>query len=48
MTRKLPLQVRIDPALEGALKKLAKANRRSLTSEVNAIIASTITTKKGT
>lgn len=38
MRRKLPLQIRIDPRLEAALKKLAKKSRRSVTSEVNNII----------
>lgn len=47
MRRKLPLQVRIDPELEPGLKKLAKTNRRSLSSEVNAILASFIQPKKG-
>ena len=42
MRRKFPLQIRIDPPLEAPLKRLAKANRRSLTSEVNAILASVI------
>jgi hypothetical protein len=40
MTRKLPLQIRIDPRLEARLKKLARRNRRSITSEVNNIIES--------
>lgn len=47
MKRKLPLQVRIDAELEPALKRLAKENRRSLSSEVNAILASTLNRKKG-
>jgi|LakMenE01Jun11ns_1017448.scaffolds.fasta_scaffold9435749_2 hypothetical protein len=38
MTRKLPLQIRIDPRLEASLKRLARKNRRSVTSEVNNII----------
>lgn len=48
MRRKLPLQVRIDPELEPKLKRLAKDNRRSLSSEVNAILASNLNRKKGT
>jgi predicted transcriptional regulator len=38
MVRKLPLQIRIDPRLEARLKKLARKNRRSVTSEVNNIV----------
>lgn len=38
MTRKLPLQIRVDPRLEPGLKKLARKSRRSVSSEVNNII----------
>lgn len=38
MTRKLPLQIRVDPRLESGLKKLARKSRRSVSSEVNNII----------
>lgn len=38
MARKLPLQIRVDPRLEAGLKRLARKNRRSVTSEVNNIV----------
>ena len=45
MTRKLPLQIRIDPKLEARLKKLAKRSRRSITAEVHTLLSEIINLK---